>query len=193
MKIGLAIQQVRSAERDLAEELERVGERHKTDQEVYHLTRTLANISRRNVEELSRFQERYPISGGTEAGEGESGSGLFGRLRERGSDLADSVSESSGSEEGGRRSGVLDAVREKGSELVGRRPETGLLLLRDLRKLYMLASEASINWVILGQGAQAAKDRDLLQATKECHPDTLRTLKWTNTKIKETTPQVLMS
>ena len=45
----------------------------------------------------------------------------------------------------------------------------------------------------LGQGIQAAKDRELLQATKECHPDTLRTLKWTNTKIKETSPQILMS
>jgi len=191
MKIGLAIQQVRSAESDLAEELERVGERHKIDQEVYHLTRTLANISRRNVEELTRFQERYPISGGTEADEGEDSSGLFGRLREKSSELVDSVSEGSGG--GERRTGVLDTVREKGSELVGRRPESGLLLLRDLRKLYMLASEVSINWVILGQGAQATKDQELLQATKVCHPDTLRTLKWTNTKIKETSPQVLMS
>jgi hypothetical protein len=34
MKIGLAIQQVRSSERDLAEEVEKIGERHKTDQEV---------------------------------------------------------------------------------------------------------------------------------------------------------------
>ncbi len=161
MKIGLAIQQVRSAESDLAGELEKVGERHKTDQEVYHLTRTLANISRQHIEELARFQERYPISGGAEGGDGERG--LFGRLR------------------------------EKGSELVGGRPESGLLLLRDLRELYVVASEASINWVILGQGAQAAKDLELLQATKECHPDTLRTLKWTNTMIKETSPQVLMS
>jgi hypothetical protein len=161
MKIGLAIQQVSSAESDLAEELERVGERHKTDQEVYHLTTTLANISHRNIEVLARFQERYPIPGGAEGSDGEPG--LLGRLR------------------------------EKGAELVGRRPETGLLLLRDLRKLYVLASEVSINWVILGQGAQAAKDRELLQATKVCHPDTLRTLKWTNTKIKETSPQVLMS
>lgn len=195
MKIGLAIQQVRSAESDLAEELEKVGERHKTDQEVYHLTRTLANISRRNVEELARFQERYPISGGTEGGDGESG--LLGKLQEKGSELVDSVSEGSASGEEGSRSGVLDAVRdavrEKGSELVGRRPESGMLLLRDLRKIYMLASEASINWAILGQGAQAAKDRELLQATKECHPDTLRALKWANTKIKETSPQVLMS
>jgi hypothetical protein len=189
MKIGLAIQQVRSAEQDLAQELEKVGERHKTDQEVYHLTRTLANISRRNIEELTRFQERYPISDDTEGGEG--GSSLFGRQRENGSDLIESVSGSSALQ--GDRSSLLDAVREKGSELVGRRPESGLLLLRDLRELYVLASGASINWVILGQGAQAAKDRELLQATKGCHPDTLRTLKWTNTKIKETSPQVLMS
>jgi hypothetical protein len=189
MKIGLALQQVRSAESDLAQELETVGERHKTDQEVYHLTRTLANISRRNVEELTHFRERYPISGGAEGDDGEPG--LLGRLREKGSELVDSVSE--GSEEGERRAGVLDTVREKGSEMVGRRPESGLLLLRDLRKLYALASEASIDWVILGQGAQAAKDRELLQATKECHPDTLRTLKWANTMIKNVSPQVLTS
>lgn len=77
--------------------------------------------------------------------------------------------------------------------MVGRRPESRLLLLRDLRELYVLASEASINWVIFGQGAQAAKDRELLQATKECHPDTLHTLKWANTMIKHTSPQVLTS
>src|SRR5215217_7845019 len=148
MKVGLAIRQVRSAEQELADELEKVGERHKTDQEVYHLTRTLADISRRNVEELAPFQERYPISGASETG-------------------------------------------EYGSEMVGRRPESGLLLLRDLRKLYALASEVSIDWVILGQGAQAVKDRELLQATKECHPDTLRTLKWANTMIKNVSPQVL--
>ena len=191
MKIGLAIQQARSAEQALAWGLEKVGERHKTDQEVYHLTRTLANISRRNVEELDHFQERYPILSGAEEGDGEPG--LLGRLREKGSEVVDSVSEGSGLGERGRRSGLLDTVREKGSELVGRRPESGLLLLRDLRELYMLASEASINWVVLGQGAQATKDHELLQVTKECHPDTLRTLKWTNTKIKETSPQVLMS
>ncbi len=129
-----------------------------------------------------------PDLGRRRGGNGEPG--LLGRLREKGSELVDSVFEGSGSEEGGRRLAVLDTVREKGSELVGRRPETGLLLLRDLRKLYMLAS---INWVILGQGARAAKDHELVQATKDCHPDTIRTLKWTNTKIKETSPQVLMS
>ncbi len=33
-----------------------------------------------------------------------------------------------------------------------------MLLLRDLRRLYVLASEASIGWVILGQGAQRKQD-----------------------------------
>lgn len=187
MKIGLAIQQTRSAEQDLAKELERVGERHKTDQEVYHLTRTLADTSRRNAQTIAHFQERYPVSGGTQEGEEEPG--LFGKLREKGADLVESVS---GGSEGGR-SGLLDATREKGAEIVGRRPEAGLLLLRDLRELYTLASEASINWVILGQGAQAAKDAELLQATKECHPETLRTLKWANTMLKNVSPQVLTS
>jgi hypothetical protein len=69
---------------------------------------------------------------------------------------------------------LFGQLRERGSELAGRRPESGLLLLR---KLYMLAPEASINWVILGQGAQAARDHELPQATKRCHPDILRTLK----------------
>jgi hypothetical protein len=159
MKIGLAIQQTRSAEQDLARELEKVGERHRSDQEVYHLTRTLADLSRRNARAIARFEERYPASGGTREGD----TSLSGRLR------------------------------EKGAEIVGRRPETGLLLLRDLRGLYLLASEASINWVILGQGAQAARDAELLEATQVCHPDTLRTLKWTNTMIKVVSPQVLTS
>lgn len=52
-------------------------------------------------------------------------------------------------------SGQLDQVREEGSEMVGRRIESGILLLRDLRKLANITSEVSINWVILGQGAQA--------------------------------------
>ena len=89
--------------------------------------------------------------------------------------------------------GLLDAAREKGSELLGRRPQSGLLLLRHLRKLSSLASEVSINWVILGQGARAAKDAELLGTVTECHAQNLRGLKWANTMIKQIAPQVLTS
>lgn len=42
---------------------------------------------------------------------------------------------------------VLDKLRHKASELAGRRPESGLLLLRDLRQLYVLAENVNIHWI----------------------------------------------
>lgn len=52
------------------------------------------------------------------------------------------------------------------------------------RTLHLLYAEASINYVILGQGAQAARDRDLLDAVSLCHAQTLRGMKWTVTRIR---------
>lgn len=181
MKIGLAIQQVRSAESSLADELHRVGERQKADQDIYHLSKKLEKMSRNHIEELDRYGDRYRVSA---VSSGEQ-SGLLGSLLEKGSDLLETVRE-----EG---SGLLDPVREKGPEMIGRRPESGLLLLRDLRKLYMLTSEASINWVMLGQGAQAARDGELLQTVSKCHAETLRQIRWVITRVKEISPQVLTS
>jgi hypothetical protein len=66
-------------------------------------------------------------------------------------------------------------------------------LLDDVRELHLLAAEASIDWTILGQGAQAARDRELLALVGESHPEALRVLRWTTTKLKETAPQALMS
>ena len=151
MKLDAAIQRVVSSERELADELERVGERHRVEHDVFHTTETLAKAARARIEKLGK-----------------------------------------GSEPGGH-DGLLGTVREKTSELIARRPEPGMLLLRDLREIYLLASQASIDWTILGQGAQAAKDGDLLAIVSECHADQLRTLKWATTRIKEGAPQTLTS
>lgn len=86
---------------------------------------------------------------------------------------------------------LMAGLREKTSELLGRRPEVGLLLLTDMRRLYLVACEASIDWVILGQGAQGARDQDLLAVVSRCHPQTLRCVRWATTKLKETAPQAL--
>ena len=96
----------------------------------------------------------------------------------------------------GRDRGPTDVVGtavQKGAELLGRRPEPGLLLLHDLRELHLRAAGASLDWVALGQGAQAARDTDLLDVVSTCHAETLRTLKWTTYRLKEAAPQVLMS
>lgn len=162
MKLELAIKQVADSEAELADQLEKIGDRHRKDHDVFHLTAALARMSRVRLERLQQAAARY---GASVAGNGD----------------------------GSAREGLLSAVREKTSELVGTRPQAGLLLLRDLRKLHLLAAEASINWTILGQGAQAAKDAELLELVGDCHSEELRALKWTTTQIKVASPQALSS
>jgi hypothetical protein len=159
MKLHLAIAAVVDAETALAERLRILGERHKADHDVYHLTGTLRTIATGNLDALARFADRY----GGEPPDPDPDDGFLGR------------------------------AREKASEVLGRRPEGGLLLLRDLRELHLLYAAASIDWVILAQGAHAARDADLLNAVTHAHAQTLRGLKWTVTRIKTAAPQVLTS
>lgn len=93
----------------------------------------------------------------------------------------------------GGDTGKLAAMREKASEMLGRRPEPALLLLADLRRVHLEAAGVSLDWELLGQGAQAAKDSDLLQLAQRCHPQTLRQMRWANAMLKEISPQALVS
>lgn len=146
MKLGLAIEQVAKAERELADELLAAGDRHRTDHDVFHMTKTLAKKERAHVDELARHAARY----------GASVNAAETRTREAAADDA-------------------------------------LLLLHDLRHLHLLAAGASVDWVALAQGAQAAKDTHLLETVTACHDETLRTLKWTTYRLKEAAPQALTS
>lgn len=95
------------------------------------------------------------------------------------------------SEPGDRLENVMAGLRHKTSELLGRRPATGLLLLRDLRQLFLMAQEVNIHWIALGQVAQAVRDHDLLDEVSDLHKQTLTQIKWLKTRIKEDSPQVL--
>jgi hypothetical protein len=161
MRLGVAIEETARAEQQLAQELWKVGERHKTDHDVFHLTKTLAKLSGAHIDKLTPHAERYSVTLERDGG---------------------------GTPE---RPGAIETLVEKGSELVGRRPEPAFLLLHDLRRVYLLASEASINWVMLAQGAQAVKDPHLLETVSACHAEVLRTLKWAVDRIKTAAPQVL--
>jgi hypothetical protein len=86
---------------------------------------------------------------------------------------------------------LLETLRHKSAELLGRSEISGLLLLRDLRNLYLSAQEAEIAWVILAQAAQAVRDRELLQTVSLCHEEAEARGKWLRTRIKEAAPQVL--
>jgi hypothetical protein len=89
--------------------------------------------------------------------------------------------------------GALEKIQQATSDLFGRRPEPGLLLLADLRHLYREASGVSLDWELLGQAAQGARKKDLLELAERCHPDTLRQVRWANGKLKEAATQVLVS
>lgn len=92
-----------------------------------------------------------------------------------------------------RRSRVLAWLRATLSEGMGRRPEPGLLLLADLRHLHRAAAGVSLDWELLAQGAQAARDTDLLALAQRCHPETLRQLRWANGMLRVLSPQMLTS
>jgi len=88
---------------------------------------------------------------------------------------------------------VLEKVRRKADEMIGRLHTPALLLLRDLRDLHKTAAGASLDWEVLAQSAQATKDNDLLSVAKECHPQTLRQMRWANAMVKSLSAQALVT
>jgi hypothetical protein len=147
VKLGLAIEQVANAERELAAALLAARERHPDDQDVFHLTKTLAERERAHLEALVPHASRYDAQ----------------------------------------------LEREQSEASLPEAGDPSLQLLSDLRELHLLAAGASLDWVALAQGAQAATDTDLLATVTECHEETLQTLKWTTYRLKEGAPQALTS
>jgi hypothetical protein len=147
VKLGRALEQAAKSERALASALFSVRARHPDDQDVFHLTKTLAEKERAHVEALAPHAREYD--------------------------------------------GELDGEEPRAS--LPEAEDPALQLLSDLRHLHLLAAGASVDWVALAQGAQAAKDTELLATVTECHDQTLRTLKWTTYRLKEAAPQALTS
>ena len=89
--------------------------------------------------------------------------------------------------------GILEKARQTASDLLGRSSAPGILLLADLRHIYREASGTSLDWELLAQGAQGARQRELLELAERCHPETLRQVRWANGKLKASATQVLVS
>ena len=163
MKLGKAIAHLCDTELKLADELRTVGDRHASEQDIFHLSTTLAKQCEDHVEKLRPFAERYD--------EDVSGDG----------------------DEPGLWETAVSALRKKGAELAGKTPLSALLLLRDLHDLYLVAQECELDWVIVGQGAQAARDAELLEVVTACHEEAVHQAKWVRTRIKTTAAQPLVA
>jgi hypothetical protein len=68
----------------------------------------------------------------------------------------------------------------------------GLGLLRDLHGLYLMANACDISWIMIGQAAQGARDRDLLETVNTCEGQTATQIKWLKTRMKQAAPQALL-
>lgn len=88
--------------------------------------------------------------------------------------------------------GVEPLARRLSTGLAGR-PETGLLLLADLRRVHRRAAGVSLDWELLAQSAQAMRKPDLLELAQTCHPQTLRQMRWANAHLKVISPQAVAS
>jgi hypothetical protein len=65
-------------------------------------------------------------------------------------------------------------------------------LLRDLQDLYLMAHFCDITWTMIGQAAQGARDRDLLEVVDSCEGQTATQIKWLKTRMKQAAPQALL-
>jgi hypothetical protein len=159
--VALALNELRRAEEELADEYTKVGERLASEHDVWYETKKFAQQCHLHVETLARLAAPY-------------------------ADLAPPDDSEPGET-------TTAALRHKLSELLGRRPESGLLLLRSLRQLYVQAHEVSFMWICAGQIAQAARDPELLAAVDELHRETLTQIKWLKTQVKVAAPQALVA
>ncbi|MFL6060224.1 MAG: hypothetical protein ACJ72E_03260 [Marmoricola sp.] len=91
------------------------------------------------------------------------------------------------------RSELLAGLKQKSAELMGHSHAPGLLLISDLRHVHRKAAGVSLDWEVLAQTAQALEDAELLGLAEDCHPQTLRQLRWANSKVKELSAQVMVT
>ena len=66
------------------------------------------------------------------------------------------------------------------------------VLLRDLQDLYVMANFCDIAWTMIGQAAQGAGDRELLETVNSCEGQTSNQIKWIKTRMKQAAPQTLL-
>jgi hypothetical protein len=65
-------------------------------------------------------------------------------------------------------------------------------LLRDMQDLYLMASACDISWTMIGQAAQALRDRELLEVVNSCEMEMYNQMKWIRTRMKVAAPQTLI-
>lgn len=68
----------------------------------------------------------------------------------------------------------------------------GMALLRDLHDLYLITCEVEVSCIVLKQGADGLRDKELMAMCEETERQTKRQLLWLLTRMKAAAPQTLI-
>lgn len=161
-EIGKLLQRIHDAELELGDDYSSVGERHAADDEISTLCHALARQCGQHATRLGPVAERYGEHIEDEDDEGPDPWAV-----------------------------VLASMRHKASELLDRRRETRMVVLEDLRRLFLAAENVAILWVVAVEVAGAEHDAELLQVVTECRTETDAQVKELVTQIKVVAPQAL--
>jgi hypothetical protein len=161
-QIGPLLEQIHDAELELSDDCQAMAERHETDREVYDLCHRVARQSAEHAERVRPLADRY----GEHIEEADDEGPDPWRVE-------------------------LDSMRHRVSELLHRRPASPMVVLHDLRRLFLAAENVAILWVTAEEGARAAGDDELLQLAGECRAETERQAEALVAQIKMTAPQAL--
>jgi hypothetical protein len=91
----------------------------------------------------------------------------------------------------GEDDSVDEPERLRATGVVGVR-EGEIGLLRDLQDVHLLATLVWTTWMVVAQGAQGLRDRELLDLAKSSQEETGRQLRWLETRMKAAAPQALI-
>jgi hypothetical protein len=87
---------------------------------------------------------------------------------------------------------LVDQARRWASERMGRSKDAELVMVRDLKDVYLRASGVLTDWEMVGQAAQAIVHDELVELATRCQGETKRQMTWANAKIKEVSTQALV-
>jgi len=72
-------------------------------------------------------------------------------------------------------------------------PRSGPIgVLRDLHDLFVMTAECDLCWTLVAQGAQGARDEELLAVVRRCESETATQQAWLRTRLKQAAPQALV-
>ena len=70
--------------------------------------------------------------------------------------------------------------------------DRSLAFLGDLRRLFLMAQECALGWLMLDRAARAARDRQLLDLVTAGRAAVARTIGWLETRIEEASPRAVL-